>query len=350
MRHFFLYCFLIGLVACVSRENPQPYQISQGETMGTYYRVTYRGTDTFDRQLDSLLIAANEELSTYIPQSVISRFNRLSAGDTLVIDYGEGVDVEVRHLYANLDASTFIHTLTDGAFNPCVMPLVNYWGFGYTGREPVTQVDSVRVDSLLGLVDLSSVKYWNEGRFFFMTKEKPGVELDMSAIAKGYAVDLLAEWLEDNGVGDYLVDIGGEARGLGVNAKGRVWSTGVNTPEEDAALDALFAVIELPDKAVATSGNYRNFYEVDGQKFSHTINPKTGFPERNRLLSVSIVAGDCMTADALATACMVKGMPEALHFIEEQDSVEGYFIFSDDTGNLTPEYSSGFSTYLKSEE
>lgn len=337
------------LVYCAPPQVEETYRVAEGETMGTYYRISYRGDGAWKPHFDSILIAINEELSTYIPASAISSFNRMTAADSLVISYPENGERGARHFYRNMEAAQRIFEVSNGAFNPCVMPLVNYWGFGYSEKRPVTSVDSSRVDSLLALIDFAGVSWKMRGNDFILRKSIDHAELDLSAIAKGYAVDFLAEWIESRGCRHYLVDIGGEARTRGVNARGVPWTTGINTPKEDAGLRDIVAVLELDSAAVATSGNYRNFYEVDGRKYSHTISPFTGYPERSDLLSVSVIAGDCMTADALATACMVKGLDGARAMIEGLDGVEAYFIFSGETGNLQSVQSDGFSKYLKKE-
>ena len=347
MHKFLALIFVSFLFACKPGGDDTVYRLVQGETMGTYYRVTYEGAKNHQYNLDSLLVAINDELSTYIPESAISRFNRMATSDSLVLTYADQDSIDW-HFHRNMEKAKEVYENSEGAFNPCVMPLVNYWGFGYTEKRPVTSVDSVKVDSLMKLVRFNDIVWGRNADSFFMKKVKKGIELDLSAIAKGYAVDRLAEWLEDQGCGNYLVDIGGEARGKGVNARGIIWTTGINTPKEGASEKDIMAVLELSNVAVATSGNYRNFYEVDGQKFSHTINPWTGFPERSQLLSVSVIADDCTTADAYATACMVKGLSDAKEMVEEIEGVEAYFIFSDDTGNLQAAQSTGFSQYLKS--
>lgn len=347
-RYIFI-LVLAFLASCVAREPVEPYRVAEGQTMGTYYRVSYRSDAAWKPRFDSMLVVINDELSTYIPTSAISRFNRMPASDSLVISYPNGGDPNARHFFRNMEAAGRIFEVSSGAFNPCVMPLVNYWGFGYSEKRPVTSVDSGRVDSLLALIDFTGVSWKVRGDEFILKKSIDHAELDLSAIAKGYAVDYLAEWIEAQGCRHYLVDIGGEARARGMNQRGVLWTTGINTPREDAGLQDIVAVLELDSAAVATSGNYRNFYEVNGRKYSHTISPYTGYPERSELLSVSVIASDCMTADALATACMVKGLEGARAMVESIEGVEAYFIFSDETGNLQSAQSTGFSQYLKNE-
>ncbi len=311
----------------------------RGETMGTYYAVTYG--DSLQRNMqssiDSLLVALNLEVSTYIDSSVISRFNQSVDGMTF--------SEKDSHFIQNLIKSREVYILSGGAFDPTVMPLVNYWGFGYSGKEKVNRVDSMEVSRLRSLVGLSALvglDTLGPGR---LSKPNKDIQLDFSAIAKGYGVDLVGNYLISQGVDDFLVDIGGESLASGKSPRGANWRIGINVPLEEAALSALYSSVELTDKAMATSGNYRNLYEVNGVKYSHTINPKTGYPERKRLLSASIIASDCMTADALATTCMVLGVEKAKELIGSLSGVDAYLIFSAEDGTMTDWSSPGMSSY-----
>jgi thiamine biosynthesis lipoprotein len=320
----------------------------QGETMGTYYRVSYLGEEVADLQasLDSLLVALNLEVSTYIPEAFISRFNH---GDLPAIE-AETLQANP-HFLANLELALEMAEMTDNNFNPTIMPLVNYWGFGYTSKRPVTAVDSNIVDSLMTFVGMDKFEYepkiWSPSAIQ-LDKAYPGTQLDFSAIAKGYGVDLVASYLQSRGIENYFVDIGGEVVARGnKGSTDQPWRVGISIPKEDAAPTDLQTAVPLRDQAVATSGNYRNFYEVEGQKFSHTINPFTGYPERSTLLSASILTTDCATADGLATACMVMGLEKAYEFIDSLPEVEGYFIYSNDTGELMTKATAGFEKLLR---
>lgn len=295
--------------------------------MGTHYKVTVNDPElkVSKESLDSLLMALNLEVSTYIDSSVITRFNQ--AEDTFRI-------VGAPHFLANLQRSSEIDSLSDGAFDPTVMPLVNYWGFGYTPKKPVTQVDSLRVRQLLSLVGMERLHWQVSGDTLGMFKTDPDIQLDFSAIAKGYGVDLVGQYLLQLGLKDVLVEIGGEVRAWGQSPRGDAWRLGVNLPKEEAGLQEVFSTISLLDRAMATSGNYRNLYEVNGVKYSHTISPVSGFPERNRLLSATVLAADCMTADALATACMVLGPDRAKDFLNGIPGVDALLILSTEKGEM----------------
>jgi len=343
-----LFSLLLLLGACKEKTPHNTYYKISGQTMGTTFHVTYK--DSLGRNLlapvDSLLVAFNQEVSTYIESSVISSFNRSEASFDLGISLAEVRNLPLpargdrpnEHFAANYVAAQKYFVLSQGAFDPTVMPLVNFWGFGYTAKEAVVEVDSTRVDSIQLLVGMDEVLDY-EGTY--LKKKSRGVQLDFSAIAKGYGVDLAGVYLEDQGITDYMVEIGGEVRARGVNDRDQAWVIGINTPSPDASVADIQVAVRLADRALATSGNYRNFYEVEGRKYAHTINPETGYPELSTLLSASVFASTCTEADALATACMVMGMDEAFDFLDAMEGVDGYFIIGKDDGSLDVRYTSG---------
>ncbi len=301
-----------------------------GKTMGTTYNITYldeEGRD-FQPSIDSLLVVFNQSLSTYIPDSELSRFN---TRDTL--------NYNLPYLFPILNASKEIFQKTSGAFDPTVGPLVNIWGFGPGGPE---LKDSVDIQNLLKLVGFEKVDFDSQQ----VRKKVSGIYLDFSSIAKGYGVDVVAEFLSSKGINDYLVEIGGELLAKGVNESGELWKVGVNRPEESANASDLFSIIALQDKGMATSGNYRNFYVRDSVKISHTINPKTGYPIAQNLLSATVIAEDCMTADAYATALMVMGTEKAIALDSALDEIEVFLIYSDENGDFKTFASEGLKPYL----
>ncbi|PSL04324.1 FAD:protein FMN transferase [Cecembia rubra] len=316
-----------------SQDQNQPGSLKvvfSGNTMGTSYRVVYldeSGRD-FQASVDSLLLVFNQSLSTYIPDSEIGRFNN---GDSLVFDSP--------YFYPVLKSSQEIFELTEGAFDPTVGPLVNLWGFGPGGPQ---LKDSVNIDQLVKLIGFNNISFDETS----IKKKLPGIKLDFSANAKGYGVDVIADFLYSKGIANYLVEIGGELVARGVNENGEIWKVGVTRPEELGNADQLYSIIALDNKAMATSGNYRNYYEVDGQKISHTINPATGRPVKHGLLSATVVAADCMTADALATAMMVMGTDKAIELQKKQGDFEIFLIFNDGEGNMKSFASEGLKPYL----
>ncbi len=331
MRNSLLLFILIaiGFGACKneSKQAELPYIALEGETMGTYYKITY--SDSLDRnfqaEIEQFLQDFNDEVSTYIPTSTISQFNQAE----------KSLDVSGKQYFlGNLQKSREVFEKSGGTFDPTVMPLVNYWGFGYTPKKPVNQVDSATVDSLLQFVGMEMLTLENG----ILKKEKASVQLDFSAVAKGYAIDEIAKLLENKGVQNYLIDIGGEARAKGKNARGTVWTVGINVPKEEAGLTEIQTAVELSGRSIATSGNYRNFYEVEGVKYGHEINPDTGFPERTSLLSASVFADDCATADAYATAFMIMGLDRAYQLATQLPEIEAYFIYGAPDGSLQVKY------------
>jgi FAD:protein FMN transferase len=304
--------------------------VVSGATMGTTYRVVYLDEQHRDlkQEIDSLLRVFNQSLSTYIPDSDISRFNQ-----------EDSVRFSLPYFYPVLEASREVYEKTEGAFDPTVGPLVNAWGFG---PEGASRKDSTEIRELLRLVDFGLVEFDSLGA----RKLQPGIYLDFSAIAKGYGVDVVADFLREKGIAHMLVEIGGELVAKGLNENGELWRVGVSQPDEKGKAEELFSIIALDNQALATSGNYRNFYEEDGQKFSHTISPFTGYPVRHGLLSATVIAKDCMQADAYATAMMVMGTEASIQLQEQVEGLEILLIFNDEEGQLQSYVSKGVEPYV----
>ena len=320
-------------IACSANESTR-FIIISGETMGTYYRVTVKTAVTpslVKVQVDSLLEKLNQNLSTYIPSSKISLIN--SSVDGIVSELPQ-------QFWINLKCCIKWYELSNGYFDPSVMPLVNYWGFGYTPKRSVQEIDSLKVDSIMAFVGLDQWKVNIQKKQ--VSKQDKRQQLDFSALAKGYAVDVIADLLESKEIFDYLVDIGGEMRANGKNPKGNIWMVGINEPYPQANLQDVSGLIILDNIALATSGNYRNYHDVNGSKYGHTISPKTGYPFQDRLLSVSVVTEKCMDADAIATACMAMGLDKARTFIETLDLVDACFLAGREDGTIETIYSNGF--------
>lgn len=310
-----LFILIIIISACAPRQTQ--YKISfSGMAQGTYYAVTY--FDTLNRnyqpKIDSLLDAFDMSVSAWEQNSVISRINR---GEEVVCD---SIFMNT-YLLARKVAEE-----SNGAFDYTVGPLVNVWGFGFEGRQ---KVDQAMVDSLLPLVDYRHVRLEGDR----IIKEKKGIRFDFNAVAQGYSVDLVGEFLASEGIENYLVDIGGEVLARGEKPGAGPWIVGIEKPSENEYSDrTLEATIALKDKAMATSGNYRKFYEEDGVRYSHTIDPETGFPVTHSLLSVSVIAEDAGTADAWATAFLVMGLEKAQEILNERTELDAFFIYSGEEG------------------
>ncbi len=269
----------------------------------------------FQASIDSLLTDFNQSMSTYIDDSEISRFNR-----------ADDFRYTSPYFYPVLELSREVFAITSGAFDPTIAPLVNAWGFGPKKNR---SMDSLDVDSLKNLVGFEKISFDTKG----VTKTD-NVQLDFSGIAKGYAVDIVSDYLELNGIGDYMVEIGGEVKCSGRNPEGKAWRIGIEDPTLSYEERDLFANAIIEYGALATSGNYRNYYEKDGKKYAHTISPFTGYPVAHSLLSVSVFSKNCMKADALATGFMVLGFEKSLELVNQMDSVEAFFIYADSAGQL----------------
>ncbi|MCB0685277.1 MAG: FAD:protein FMN transferase [Saprospiraceae bacterium] len=335
MKYFFCYSSLLILIACDSTTAEEKYLEIAGETMGTYYHITFGAQDKYPEKsdLDRWLKDLNQALSTYVENSTISDFNRSDRG----ISVADIADKKLAtYFFENIKISREIFKKSNGFFDPTVMPLVNYWGFGYDHNQPLTVIDTQKVDSLEQFVGFEKLQISSDKPT--VSKSNPGIELDFSAVAKGYAIDVVSHLLEDSfDIHDYLVDIGGESRASGVNSEGNVWRIGISEPMENSPLNSYKFIVQLKDKSIATSGNYRNFYEVGGRKISHTMNPKTGFFERNDLLSASIMTDECGYADGYATACMAMGFDAARKMIESDAHLNAIFIYID-TDNQIKHY------------
>ena len=291
------------------------YQHRDGLVFGTVYSITYSNSDNQDlsQQITDALDAVNNSLSMFNKESVISKINN---NQPVVLD----------SLFLTVwEKGQYVSRCSKGAFDMTVAPLVDLWGFGLKNREQVTdmEVDSIRQYVGYDLVVLE------DGTIH---KAYPEMRIDAGAIAKGYACDVVADTLEAYGCTDFCVEIGGEIVVKGLNPKGANWHIAINKPVDDSLCinREIQEVVELTNCAMATSGNYRNFYELDGKKYSHTIDPRTGYPVRHNLLSVTIIAPDCMTADAWATACMVEGLEKAQIWINNRRDIKGYLIYEED--------------------
>lgn len=312
----FLLPFLIGLLlisACQSKNNK--LIVIEGEAQGTTWHISYLSEDGLNHKqaIDSILKDIDLSLSTYVPVSIISRINN-NEPNILVDPYF--IDV--------FNKSMEVSQRTGGLFDITVGPLVNAWGFGFSKKA---NIDSTGIDSILKYVDYKMLKL--DGNT--VIKEKKDVQLDFNAIAQGYSVDVLALYLEKKGIKNYLVELGGEliAKGKKNNEN---WKAGIDHPIQNTSSERkLEAIIELDNRALCTSGNYRKFYEENGKRYAHILDPRTGFPARQNILSASVLADDAMTADAYATAFMVMGLERSIQFLEENKdlNLEVFFIYDE---------------------
>jgi thiamine biosynthesis lipoprotein len=316
---------LLSLGGCSEGRQRQTLRL-QGETMGTTWSVQVveppadLDSAALESRIRTRLDAVNAQMSTYDPDSELSRFNRTSSRDWLPVSAGLAKVVAL---------ASEISGLSSGAFDVTVGPLVNLWGFG-PGAVRADLPSKGDVDDALARVGHEHLAVRQSKPA--LRKSTTGLYVDLSAIAKGYGVDELVGVLESLGLTDYLVEIGGELRGRGLNATGQPWRIAIERP--DAGVREVFAVVPLRDLAMATSGDYRNFFEVDGQHYSHTIDPSTGWPVRHRLASVTVLDGSCARADALATALLVLGPDRGLE-LAERLGIAAMLILREDDGYRT---------------
>lgn len=319
--------FTVSLFSCSKPE----YFTNDGTVYSSSYHIVYENPDGVDlqKQIEEKFRELTKIFSTFEKESVISKVNK---NEPVVLD---------KYFINCFNKAQEVSRISDGAFDITVAPMVNAWGFGFTKREKIT--DGL-IDSLKAITGYQTVKLV-DGKII---KQHPNTMLDMSALSPGYTSDLIGEFLAGKGCKNYLVDIGGEVVAKGVNAKGKTWSVGISEPKDDKMFgsDEIHAVVHLDGKGLATSGNYRNFYIEDGVKYAHTIDPKTGYPVQHSLLSSTVLANDCITADAFATAFMVVGLEKGIEIAKHVPGLEVYFIYADSTGTNKTYYSDYFKQIL----
>lgn len=320
---------LVALVL-VSCEGRKDWYLTEGEMFKTRLHMKYRYSSDLGEEIYACLDSVDASLNPFRPQSVIYKVN-----------HNEAVEVDERFV-AVFNKAQEISRISGGYYDMTCAPLINLWGFGY--EKP----DAIRpgaVDSLKSFVGYGKV--WLEGRR--VVKADPRLQINASSIAKGYAVDAVAGLLRSYDVDDYMIEIGGEVRTQGENPLGKPWSIEILKPLDDATGEVRERqeVIYLNDRALATSGNYRNFYVRDGKKYAHTINPLTGYPAEESILSASVLYADCMTADAFATAFMAMGLERASAVADSIPGLDYLFVYSDGQGNLLEKTSRGFDKYRK---
>ena len=310
---------IIGLVVAVlvaawaEAEEELKYHRNEGSVFGTYYNIRYKADEDLLDSIQAALTAFDNSLSMFNPHSTLSAINANRDMTT---------DAAFEAMFAE---AARVHALSGGAFDITVAPLVNYWGFG---REQKTDRSTDRaqtdIEAMRAFVGFDKVQLIDHK----VVKQDPRVQIDGGAVAKGQACDMIAAMLRRQGCKNYLVEIGGEVVAHGINDKGSPWHVGITKPSlnNEGAEDELQEILDVTDICMATSGNYRNYYYADGERRSHTIDPRTGYPVQHSLLSATVVSTSCMRADALATACRVMGANEALQMIESTDDAACYLI------------------------
>ena len=311
----FLVLLIVGTVVIIRHQSSIPYQHNSGMVFGTTYNITYQCDSNLHNSIIRELEKVDEALSPFNKKSVITAVNN-------------NHDIEVNDMFADVFLlAQKISDDTSGDFDITVAPLVNAWGFGFkNGTQPTKH----NIDSLKNIIGYKKARL--EGRK--VVKKDKRLMLDCSSIAKGYGSDVVARFLQKRGVKNYMVEIGGEIVTKGISPKRVPWKIGVTRPVDDSlsVSKELQSVINVTDKAMATSGNYRNFYYKNGKKYAHTIDPHTGYPVQHNILSATVIADNCATADAYATAFMVMGLEKAQKLLERHPELMAYFIYSDKDG------------------
>lgn len=331
MRIFSALVILFVLSSCQNNKGIVEHE-AVGYAQGSTYQIKYVAPagKKFPTAFDSIFRALDRSMSTYQENSLISRINS-GSGRT-----------EVDPLFAEVLARSLeIARETEGRFDPTVGPLVRAWGFS---KEELRNIDTTSIDSLRQVVGYTRISFDKP-----FVEIPPGFKIDFNAIAQGYTVDVIADFLAAKGIDRYMVEVGGELKAHGTNINDQVWRIGVDKPAEEINPEDRFQIIlALENQALATSGNYRKFWvdEETGVRYAHTIDPLSGYPAKNRLLSVSVIAGSCMDADAYATACMVMGHEQAMRFLSNKEGVDAYLIVSGEDGEWETYQTPGFGKYI----
>ena len=339
MKNLLLSSYVLALfiVLTATVVEAQEAHLIEGRTMGTTYHITVvisslEGVEGLKEKIDERLEDINRVFSTYSKDSEISRFNALKKA-------GERFQISSDFMQV-MKTGRKIHWLSEGAWDGTVSPLVDLWGFGPTQRQ-VQKPRAADIKTQMQNIGFDRIRFETP---HFLVKNRATVTLDLNSIAKGFAVDQVSKLIADAGHKSYLVEIGGEVFAFGYRPDGKNWRVGINRPQKDAAFNEVYKVFLLHNQAFATSGDYRNFFEIDGVRYSHVIDPRTGYPVSNGVVSVSIIAQNCTMADGLATAIMVMGAEKGIQLINRLNNVEGLIVVEKPDGRLVDFYSTGFTS------
>lgn len=326
--YFIISLLSFGLLFACQQQTLKKVQF-MGTAQGTYYAINYFDIDSrdFQNEVDSILNAFDQSVSVYQANSIVSKVNR---NEEVALD---------NWFIENFNLSQKISSETNGSFDMTIGPLANIWGFG-TFEKP-DSVNHALIDSLKQYVDYRKIFIVN-GK---IRKQSENIQLNFNAIAQGYAVDILSDFFKSKGIQNFLIDLGGEIYASGQKPNGDFWKIGIEIPDDGAEERFYNRIVSLKDEAVATSGNYRKFYELDGQKYAHSINPKTGYPITHSLLSTTVIAPTSAEADAYATAFMVLGVEETLAFAKSNPQIKVYLMYDED-GNIQTAMSENFKKYI----
>ena len=317
---------LVVLSLLASCANQTPKTVLQGLAQGSSYAITYFDEQdrNFQHEVESIFHAVDLSVNLWVDSSIICKVNR---NENVVLD---NIFID------NFNIAQEAAQMSDGCFDPTISPLVSAWGFSAKNGDSITPQ---LVDSLRQLVDYHKVHIENGT----LIKDNPAMKLDFNAIAQGYTADLIGSFLESKGINNYLVEVGGEIMARGGKPDGSSWVVGIEKPAANWDSDRVVQQrVEIRDKGIVTSGSYRKYVERDGKRYSHCIDPMTGYPVEHNLLSATVIADNSVWADALASICMVMGMERSLEIIKRLDGVEAYYIFVNDKGELETLATEGF--------
>ena len=315
-KTFLLFAFLLGGTKAFSQEEAIKLE---GTAQGTSYHITYYDSKgrNFQPAIEKILKAFDQSVSTYQPNSIISRINS-NQKNVKVDTYFITCFNKAKEVWKN----------TDGAFDPTVYPIVNAWGWGPGKKQ---KIEKEKIDSMLQFVNFDLIELKGKK----IIKKDPRVALDFNAFAQGYSVDVVSDFLTKKGIQSFIVEIGGEVYAKGKKPNGSNWTIGIEKPlDNKVSENPIKAIAKLENRAIATSGNYRRFVVEDGVKYAHHIDPKTGYPTKNNLLSASIFSAQCISSDANATGVLVMGLEKAKVFLAAHPELQAYLIYSDEQGNF----------------
>ncbi|MDD2635693.1 MAG: FAD:protein FMN transferase [Bacteroidales bacterium] len=331
MKYLYILIIPILLISCQNKGKKE-YRFYEGPIQGTTFHITYEWDTDLSKQIDSLLQVFNKSLSNFDPNSNISKINKNET------DKLDPLSSEM------LKTARMVYEKTNGAFDVTAAPVINAWGFGWTGKINNIIPDSLIIDSLMQFVGMHKIQMEN----LKLIKNNENTMIVTNAIAKGLSVDYVSDYFLNLGLENFLVEIGGEIYCSGQNQKGQEWRIGIDKPIEgsDENNRENQIIINLSGKAIATSGNYRRYVEEGKVKFGHSIDPRTGYPALNSILSVSVIGENCMLCDAFATGFMVEGLEKSIQITESIDNLEAYFIYIDKNNQENTAWSSGFDKHV----
>ncbi|GAB6012330.1 FAD:protein FMN transferase [Viscerimonas tarda] len=328
MKHLIYLLSFSSIVFTSCNEKKNTCQEDSGEIFHTYYNIKYSYQHSLSNEIGKELARFDDSLNPFKPTSIISKVNN-------------NEETEFDSLFVEVfTKAQEVSVVSGGLFDITCSPLINAWGFGFKNMD---NVGPQQIDSLKEFVGYDKIRIENRK----IIKSDPRVQINTSAIAKGFSVDIIARLFDSLGIENYMCEIGGEIRAKGLNPHGECWHIGIDKPIDEKIPDhrELQTIVQLCDKAIATSGNYRNFYIKDGKKQAHTIDPKTGYPSAGNILSASVIANDCMTADAYATTFMLTSIAEMRRIAKEQN-LDVFLIYTDEDGSIATTYTEGFEGYF----